>query len=44
MLTSNLPYTDENDSEETGLLTLSGSIDINNIFSESLNSYIKLLV
>lgn len=44
MLTSNLPYTDESDSKETGSLTLSGSIDISNIFRESLNSCIKLLV
>ena len=38
-----LPFKDENDNPDTGTLTLSGAMDISNMFRESLKPAFKLL-
>lgn len=38
-----LPFTDENDNPDTGTLTLSGAMDISNMFRDSLKPCFKLL-
>ena len=38
-----LPFTDENDNPDTGTLTLSGAMDISNMFRDSLKHAFKLL-
>ena len=38
-----LPFTDGNDNPDTGTLTLSGAIDISNMFRDSLKPCFKLL-